>query len=82
MSRLERPALTGKPLKRGARLVIAATAAALLSTALAPASFAQAPLVENVAKQPLTVHVEGLMEALTFLGRPLPEAGTLRRRTS
>jgi hypothetical protein len=78
MSRLERPALTGKPLKRGARLVIAATAAALLSTALAPASFAQAPLVENVAKQPLTVHVEGLMEALTFLGRPLPEADRAR----
>ena len=35
---------------------------------------AETPMVGDVAKQPLVVQVEGLMEALNFVGRPLADA--------
>jgi len=43
----------------------------------------QVPIIDGVSKQPLTVQVEGLLEALTFLGRPMPEAdrAMLRKAT-
>ncbi len=33
-----------------------------------------APVVEGVAKQPLMVHVDHLLQALTFVGRPISDA--------
>src|SRR5262249_32583350 len=48
----------------------------LCSSPLAFVSEAQAalPMVQNVPKQPLMVHVDRLMRALAFVGRPISDA--------
>ena len=48
----------------------------LCSSPLAFASEAQAalPMVQDVPKQPLMVHVDRLMRALAFVGRPISDA--------
>ena len=42
-----------------------------LTLAAAHTSHAAVPMVEDVSKQPLMVHVERVLEALDFIGRPL-----------
>ena len=49
----------------------ALAAAILLSASLGEYSYAATPIVEDVPKQPLTVHVNRVLEALNFIGRPI-----------
>jgi len=73
----------GVEMKKNKKRASIATIAALSILLGAGSAYSQAPIIDGVSKQPLTVQVEGLLEALTFLGRPVSEADrTMLRKAS